>query len=135
MMSTEWWACLALCGRLLSRWGTGGLLLAGATVCYCYTQTENIKHIAQCVMNACILRMIPAWVVATCHSPRDLAHAYLSHSKQTSSPGLWTIGWSVPLGVPVSVHAIPLALLWFIQQGLSDTRNLNYSRLYCLLGR
>jgi hypothetical protein len=110
IMSTEWWECLSLCGRLLTRWGTGGLLLAGAAVCYCYTQPENIKHIAQCVMNACTVRMISSWVVATCHSQQDLAHAYLSHSKQRSSHCLWTIGWNVPLSVPVSVtvsvHAI-----------------------------
>jgi len=60
--------------------GTSGLLLAEAAVCYCYTQTDNIKHIAQRAMSACTLPMISAWVVATYHSLRDLAHAYLSHS-------------------------------------------------------
>jgi len=59
---------------LVVKLGTRGLLLAGAAVCYCYTQTENIKHIAQRVMSACTVRMISTWVVATCHSPRDLAH-------------------------------------------------------------
>jgi hypothetical protein len=68
----------------------------------------NWKHQSSpvaCTDSACSVRMQSGRTVATRHSPQNLAHAYLQHSWQESSPGLWTVlvvifrsGWNCPEG-------------------------------------
>jgi hypothetical protein len=43
----------------------------------CYTQAENIKHFELRVVSECTVRMLAGWVVATRHSPRNVALAQL----------------------------------------------------------
>ena len=47
---------------------------------YYYTQTENFKRFDKGVVSECTVRMLSGWVAAIGHSPRNLAHAHLSHS-------------------------------------------------------
>lgn len=46
----------------------------------CYTQTENIKHFAERVVNECTVRMLSGCAIASRHWPRNFAHAHLSIS-------------------------------------------------------
>jgi hypothetical protein len=76
-------------GAVRETGGNAVLLLVAAT-CY-YTHTENIKHFQQRIANRYTVRMHSGWVVATRHSSQNLAHAYLQHSWQESSPGMATV--------------------------------------------
>ena len=58
----------------------------------------------------CIFRMFSGLVEAIRHSPRNLAHAHLSHSQQRSSPSLWTVRPSNFL----FLFTLPLKFLVFI---------------------
>lgn len=47
--------------------------------CYCI-ETENIEDSEERSASECFVRMRSGWVVATCHTPRNLAQAHISHS-------------------------------------------------------
>jgi hypothetical protein len=47
--------------------------------CYC-TQTENTKDSEESAARECTVRMHSGWTVAARYSPRNFAHAHISHS-------------------------------------------------------